>query len=218
MIAVRRKLISFAMNPSIQEMWDARFGAPEWAYGTEPNVYFRDKLSPLIPGKILLPAEGEGRNAAFAASRGWVVEAFDLSPEGKKKAERLAADVGRKIEYVIADATEVTYKPESVDVIAFVYAHFPWEARKVIFPRLLKALKPGGMVILECFGKRQVEYQAHQASGGPKDLDLLYSMEEIQELLSGMDVLEMLEGEVQLKEGLYHNGQAWVCRFLGIKR
>ncbi|MBL0016963.1 MAG: hypothetical protein IPP17_11045 [Bacteroidetes bacterium] len=73
------------MNSPIQEMWDARYGAPEWAYGTEPNVYFRDKLSGLIPGKILLPAEGEGRNAAFAASRGWSVEAFDLSVEGKTR-------------------------------------------------------------------------------------------------------------------------------------
>lgn len=199
-------------------MWDARYGAPEWAYGTEPNVYFRDKLSALIPGKILLPAEGEGRNAAFAASRGWSVEAFDISMEGKNKADRLAADMGRCIEYVVADALEVVYRPESVDAIAFIYAHFPWEARKMAYSRLLKALRPGGMVILEAFGKRQLEYQPHQASGGPKDADLLFSLDEIRELFPDFEVLEMLEGEVQLHEGLYHNGQGWVCRFFGVKK
>jgi hypothetical protein len=206
------------MNSPIQEMWNARYGAPEWAYGTEPNVYFRDKLSGLIPGKILLPAEGEGRNAAFAASRGWAVEAFDLSVEGKNKADRLAADMGRRIEYVVADAMEVSYRPESVDVVAFIYAHFPWEVRKVVYPKLVASLKPGGMVILEAFGKKQLEYQPHQASGGPKDADLLFSLDEIRELFPDFEVLEMLEGEVRLHEGLYHNGQGWVCRFLGVKK
>jgi SAM-dependent methyltransferase len=206
------------MEKSQQAMWDERYGAAEWAYGTEPNVYFKEKLTQLVPGKILLPAEGEGRNAAYAASRGWAVEAFDISVEGKNKADRLAADMGRRITYVVADAAEVAYRPASVDVLALCYAHFPAAARAVIYPRLAEALKPGGHVILECFGKQQLDYQLIHGSGGPKEADMLLNLDEIRALFPAYDVLEMLEGEVHLAEGKYHQGQAWVCRFWGRKR
>lgn len=205
------------MEKSQQAMWDERYGAAAWAYGTEPNVYLKDKLSTLIPGKILLPAEGEGRNAAFAASRGWVVEAFDISIEGKNKAERLAAEMGRRITYVVADAAEVLYRADSFDVLAFSYAHFPSAQRSLIYQRLAAALKPGGHVIVEVFGKRQIEYQAHHASGGPKDADFLFALDDLRELFAGYEIFELLEGEVQLAEGQYHQGQAWVCRLFARK-
>jgi SAM-dependent methyltransferase len=205
------------MEKSQQAMWDERYGSPEWAYGTAPNVYFRDKLSPMVPGKVLFPAEGEGRNAAFAASRGWTVEAFDISVQGKNKADRLAADIGRRITYVVADAVEVLYRPASIDVIVFCYTHFPTTVRATLFPKLAEALKPGGYVILECFGKRQIAYQASYASGGPKDVDFLFDLEEIRNLFPNYEIVELLEGEVALAEGKYHQGQAWVCRFFARK-
>lgn len=205
------------MSQSPAQQWNDRYGAPEWAYGTSPNVYFAEKLAHLAPGRILLPAEGEGRNAVHAAVQGWDVEAFDISIEGQRKAERLAMEQGVRIRYQVAGVAEVAYAPESLDAIGFSYAHFPLALRRAHIPRLLASLRPGGHVILECFGKQQISYQPHQASGGPRDTDLLYSIEEVREFFPGVETLELLEGEVRLSEGLYHNGLGWVVRFFGRK-
>lgn len=67
-------------------MWDQRYAQSEYVYRTNPNEFFKKELANLTPGKILLPAEGEGRNAAYAAEKGWTVSAFDQSEEGRKKA------------------------------------------------------------------------------------------------------------------------------------
>ncbi len=199
------------------EMWDKRYGADTFAYGESPNAYFKEKLSQIKPGKLLLPAEGEGRNAAFALSLGWDVEAFDISKEGKLKAEKLAVDQPGTLNYQIKDALEISYPENSFDAVSFVYAHFPPDLRKTVYQKMLKALKPGGYIILEGFGRKQIEYQAHQKSGGPRNAEFLFSMEDMHSLFKGFEVLEMLEGEVQLQEGIYHQGQAWVLRFLGKK-
>jgi hypothetical protein len=104
-----------------------------------------------------------------------------------------------------------------MDAIAFIFAHFPSEIRKWAYPKLLEALKPGGYVILEAFGKKHLEYQPHHKSGGPREENFLFSIEEIRELFDGYEIIELLEGEVRLEEGIYHQGQGWVCRLFARK-
>lgn len=203
-------------NP-IAEMWDARYAEAEFAYGISPNQYFQSKISSLAPGKLLLPAEGEGRNAAFALSLGWNVEAFDLSIEGKRKAEKLAEGKSGKLNYSVANALEIEFPEARFDAVLFCYAHFPSEQRNLVYQKMLRAVKPGGHIILEGFGKQQLEYQKHQKSGGPREADFLFDLAELKALFNGLEILEMLEGEVKLEEGKYHQGQAWVCRFFGRK-
>lgn len=54
----------------MKEMWDKRYGNTEYAYGEEPNAFFKKTLDKLdLKGSILLPAEGEGRNAVYAAKK-----------------------------------------------------------------------------------------------------------------------------------------------------
>jgi len=76
------------------DFWNARYAAAEYAYGTEPNAFFKAQLDQLTPGRLLLPAEGEGRNAVYAAKKGWEVVAFDQSDAGQKKALKLAKETG----------------------------------------------------------------------------------------------------------------------------
>ncbi len=61
----------------MHSIWNERFSNQEYVYGEEPNVFFAAQLTKLEKGIIILPCEGEGRNAAYAASKGWVVKAFD---------------------------------------------------------------------------------------------------------------------------------------------
>lgn len=198
--------------------WDDRFRAEEYAYGESPNVYFKNKLKDIIPGKILLPLEGEGRNAVYAAQLGWEVYAFDFSEEGRKKALRLAELKHGKIQYDIIDVSQYNPSNEEFDVLGLFFAHFPPEIRKSIHQKLLIALKPGGKIILEGFSKEHIHNQAvNPRAGGPADLAMLFSEDMIRNDFSSMRVLELQQIERDLEEGLYHQGKASLIQFMGQK-
>jgi 2-polyprenyl-3-methyl-5-hydroxy-6-metoxy-1,4-benzoquinol methylase len=199
--------------------WNERFGNEVFAYGVEPNNYLEERLNKLTPGNILFPAEGEGRNAIFAAKLGWTVSAFDISVEGKKKALKLAETNGVKIDYQLGELETLHYKPEQFDTIALIYAHFPVDIKSAYHKTLDKYLKKGGLIIFEAFSKKHVEYvKKNEAVGGPKDIDMLFSVEEIKSDFPNHDIIELTEKEIELKEGSFHNGTGSVIRFLGRKK
>lgn len=74
----------------MSQFWNERYSQAEYVYGETPNVFFAAQLDKLSAGTIILPCEGEGRNAVYAASQGWEVKAFDASEAGQKKALLLA--------------------------------------------------------------------------------------------------------------------------------
>lgn len=197
----------------MQSFWDERYAQPEYIYGTEPNVYFRQQLDALPPGKLLLPAEGEGRNAVYAASQGWQVTAFDLSTEGRRKALALAAQQGVEIDYHIMGFDAMDWEENTFDAIALIYAHQPRALRSLAYPRLLHFLRPGGTLILEGFSKNQLG----KSSGGPQALELLFSQEELREDFAALSSQALEETEIVLDEGRYHAGAASVIRLLGKK-
>ncbi len=207
------------MNDSWTQRWDDRYSSEEFAYGVEPNAYLKQQLEKLRPGAILFPAEGEGRNAVFAAKLGWQVSAFDISAEGRKKALRLAEANNVKIDYLVSDLSGLTYVPEQFDVIALIFAHFPAEMKSAAHKTLEKFLKPGGVVIFEAFSKRHLEYLAvNEKVGGPKDINQLFSLDEIKADFPNYEIIELAETEVELNEGQFHNGRGSVIRFVGRKR
>ncbi|HAD11907.1 MAG TPA: SAM-dependent methyltransferase [Saprospirales bacterium] len=195
------------MHPT-QQFWDERFGTPDYLYGTEPNRYFQEKLEMLIPGCLLLPAEGEGRNAVYAAKKGWQVMALDLSEMGREKAHKLAQARGVTIHYELTDLREFNPKGELWDVIGLFYAHFPPEFRAETHRRLIQALRPGGYLILEAFHPSQLG----RPSGGPKSLEMLYTIEMLLDDFKGMDVVTAETASVELAEGSGHSGAAEVVR------
>ncbi len=197
----------------MSEFWNERFAAEEYAYGTEPNMFFRQELNKLIAGTILLPGEGEGRNAVFAAQNKWQVTAFDTSTEGKKKAEQLATARQVKIEYQLDSYDTIRLEPEAFDCVALIFTHMPLPQRQGFIQRLKAALKAGGTVILEGFSKSQI----HNNSGGPRDIDLLFSKEELQADFAGFAKVNITEADVELDEGPFHKGKAHVIRLVAVK-
>jgi 2-polyprenyl-3-methyl-5-hydroxy-6-metoxy-1,4-benzoquinol methylase len=198
--------------------WNERFGREEFAYGEEPNNYLKEQLVKLPPGNILFPAEGEGRNAVFAARLGWAASAFDISLEGKKKALKLAEANGVKLEYQLGELESLHYDSEQFDVIALIYAHFPPEIKSLYHKTLDKYLRCGGLIIFEAFSKKHIDYiKKNEAVGGPKDKEMLFSVEEIKSDFANYEILEMSEMEIELNEGVFHNGIGSVIRFVGRK-
>ena len=197
----------------MNDFWNERYATKEYAYGIEPNQFYKEQLENLIPGKILFPAEGEGRNAVHAAKKGWEVFAFDPSVEGKRKAEKLASENGVIINYQIAGYENVHFEPHFFDCIVLIFAHTHPLKRTEIHQKLISFLKPGGTLILEGFSKNQISYN----SGGPRDIDMLFSKEELQSDFASFSELSVTETNYILDEGLFHQGIASVIRVFGIK-
>ncbi len=198
--------------------WDERYSDAEFAYGEQPNNYLKEQIEKITPGKILFPAEGEGRNAVFAATLGWTVSAFDISNEGKNKALKLAEKNNVTIDYRVGELQALQYREEEFDAISLIYAHFPADIKSQIHQTLDKYLRKGGYIIFEAFSKNHLAYQAiNEKIGGPKDIASLFSVDEIMYDFKNYNVTELKETVIQLNEGTYHNGQGSVIRFTGQK-
>lgn len=195
------------------EFWNERYSTQEFIYGTEPNKFFAENIEHIIPGKILLLGEGEGRNAVYAAQLGWDVQAVDFSSAAKQKAMELAETRNVKIKYDIADLNQYSPNQNEFNVVAGIFCHLNPQARKRIHKEIIKALLPGGKILMEVFEKSQLG----KTSGGPQKEEMLYSIEEFKTDFKTLkiDLLELKN--INLNESDKHKGEASVIRFIGTK-
>ena len=207
------------MNDPWTGRWNDRYSKGGFAYGEQPNNYLKEQLEKSDVGTILFPAEGEGRNAVFAAKLGWTVSAFDISVEGKNKALRLAEANKVKIDYQVGDLQTLNYNTDQFDAIALIYAHFPADIKSLYHKALDKYLGKNGLVIFEAFSKRHLDYiSKYEKVGGPKDIAMLFSIDELKSDFMNYEIIELVEKEIELSEGLFHNGKGSVIRFVGRKK
>jgi SAM-dependent methyltransferase len=207
------------MNDPWIDRWNDRYSKDEFAFGVQPNNYLKEQLEKLNAGTILFPAEGEGRNAVFAAKLGWEVSAFDISIEGRKKAFRLAETRNVKINYQVGELQTLHYTTGQFDVIALIYAHFPADIKSLYHKTLDKYLRKDGVIIFEAFSKRHIDYVSkNEKVGGPRELAMLFSIDELKSDFANYEILELAEKEIELNEGLFHNGKGSVIRFVGRKK
>jgi len=202
-----------------KNMWDDRYLDNEFAYGKEPNLFFKEWIQKLKSGSILMPADGEGRNGVFAAQLGWNVTSSDLSEKGKLKAFELAKEKNVAIDYLVGDLEELEFKKESFDAVGLIYAHFAADKKSFLHKKLNDYVKPGGIIILEAFSKLHLHYtELDPKVGGPKAIDMLFSTAEIAADFSNYEILLLEEKEIILEEGKYHIGKGSVIRFVGRKK
>ena len=202
-----------------KDFWDNRYGNEAYTYGVEPNAFVKEKLQVFEPGKVLLPADGEGRNSVFAAQLGWDVHAFDFSVKGKEKADKLAAQHGVKINYEIHQFLKESYPPASFDAIVLTFVHFDPSVKTEMHQRLDSYLKPGGVIILEAYSKEHREINKLNPNiGGPPDANMMYALEEIEKDFEHYEKIELSKQMVHLSEGSGHNGDSSVIRFIGRKK
>jgi len=198
----------------MKEMWEERYGHDEYAYGEAPNAFFKSCLDRLpAPGRLLLPGEGEGRNAVYAARQGWKVHAFDFSTAGRDKALRLAKRHGVHIEYEIADYESAHIEPGAYDAVALIFTHMHQSIRSTVHRKLASALKPGGHLFLEAYSQEQLRY----GTGGPPNEEMLPTVETLREDFSSLDIVQLEKVEAEIYEGRYHTGLASVIRLVAVR-
>jgi hypothetical protein len=204
-------LTDFCQNKAkMQQFWDQRYAENETVYGTRPNGFFQKFIDEHKPGTLLLPAEGEGRNAVYAAAKGWQVDAFDFSQVAREKALDFARGERVQIEYTLKNISD--YKAvKQYDAVALIYVHLPEDLRKIFHEQVYQSIKPGGFLVLEAFAKEQAQLE----SGGPRDAALLYDAPSLCNDFQFLHLLSCEQKEVILDEGDYHKGKAAVLRLLG---
>lgn len=197
----------------MKKMWDTRYSDSEYAYGEFANAFFREELSKLDIGRILLPAEGEGRNAVSAALHGWDAYAFDYSDVAKNKAVALSEKHGVSINYEVSSIENYKFKDSYFDCISLIYVHVPEEIRRSFHHKIINSLAPGGTIILEGFSKKQLG----KTSGGPKDESMLFSANELRSDFEKLDISVLIEEDIELNEGKFHQGSASVVRLVATR-
>lgn len=201
------------------EMWDKRYSSSSYAYGINPNAFFKDTLNKYqFKGKILLPAEGEGRNAVFAAKKGLDVTAFDISIEGKNKALKLAKKQNVEIKYDIGNLFDLDIINQKYDVAALIFAHFLPEISTSYHRKIADLIVDEGIIILEGFSKSHLPLRNENPRlGGPNKIEMLFSIESIKNDFPEFEIIKLEEVAVELNEGDFHNGLSKVIRFIGKK-
>jgi SAM-dependent methyltransferase len=196
--------------------WNERFAAPGYLFGTEPNRFLASQKDRLMPGqRALAVADGEGRNGVWLAQQGLRVTSIDFSPIALAKARTLAAKAGVEIETIEADLSTWPWPTAAYDVIVGIFFQFaPPPVRAKLFEGMQRALKPGGLVILEGYRPKQIEY----GTGGPPDPAHMYTRELLETAFRGMEILHLAEYDAEIAEGSAHKGLSALIDFVARKR
>lgn len=191
--------------------WDQRYGAPGYYYGTEPNDFLRERACALPPrGRVLCLGEGEGRNAVYLAAQGFEVVALDASSVGLAKAIGLARERAVRIETVVADLANYSLGRDAWDGVVAIWCHLPPALRARVHRELAVALRPGGAFLLESYTPAQLAL----GTGGPKTVELLPRLAELQVELSGLRLEVAVERERDVHEGRGHGGRSAVVQIV----
>ncbi|MGE8941077.1 class I SAM-dependent methyltransferase [Leptospira interrogans] len=196
------------VNDEEFKRWQERYSTSEYAFGKEPNE-FLVRCLPLLPkaGKVLAVADGEGRNGVWLAQQGLGVLSLDFSPAAQAKARTLAAESKVDVTFVEADVHAWAYPESSFDVVVEIFTQFsPPADRARKWAGMRHALKPGGLLIVQGYTPKQLDY----GTGGPKQVDQLYTREMLESAFGDFDNIAIVEEELELHEGASHSGMSAV--------
>ena len=203
------------MTTSEYARWETRFEAPGYLFGTEPNAFLKSQRPLLKPGsRALAIADGEGRNGVWLAEQGLDVRSFDFSPKAVAKARELARRRGVNLQMDVADIFTWQWPAAEFDIIAGIFFQFVGpEKRDFVFSEIKKALKPGGVLLMEGYRPRQLEY----GTGGPSNIANLWTRELLETSFADFSSIEISEGDRELAEGTHHVGMSALIDFVGRK-
>ena len=187
-------------------VWDERYAGEDYHFGTEPNAFLVSQRSLLKPGmSCLAVADGEGRNGVWLAQQGLAVLSVDSSPVALYKARKLAQQRGVKVMFEQADLTQWDFGENRFDAVAAIFTQFaPPGLREQMFGRIRRCLKPGGLLLLQGYTPRQLEYR----TGGPSQAENLYTESMLREAFADMDILHLREHDDIIREGAGHSGMS----------
>jgi cyclopropane fatty-acyl-phospholipid synthase-like methyltransferase len=196
-----------------ESFWNTRYANADYLYGTGPNAFLAEHCG-LLNGPVLSLSEGEGRNAVFLAARGLEVVGVDISVVALEKAKKLAESRGVEIKTVLADLA--SYEPEEnhYGSVVSISAHLPGAVRNRLYPLVERSLKADGIMILEAYSESQLS----RGTGGPKDVDMLMTVDKLRREFQNLELILLREVEREVSEGEGHTGMASVVQFIARRK
>ncbi len=187
-------------------IWDERYAGEEYHFGTEPNAFLVSQRGLLKPGmSCLAVADGEGRNGVWLAEQGLQVLSVDSSSVALAKAKRLAQQRNVDVQFEQADLMQWSWGEKRFDVVAAIFIQFALPGmREQMFAHIKRCLKPGGLLLLQGYTPRQLEYR----TGGPSQAENLYTESLLRDAFADMDILHLLEHDDVIREGAGHSGMS----------
>jgi SAM-dependent methyltransferase len=185
-------------------------------FGTEPNEFLRAQAH-LLPrsGKVLAIADGEGRNGVWLAQQGLDVLSIDFSPAAQTKVRALAKARGVSLRIACVDVIAWDYPENAFDVVAAIFIQFANPAeRQRIFAGIRRALKPGGLLLMQGYRPEQLNYK----TGGPSGVENLYTEAMLAQEFADFSDLTIRVHDSMHHEGTGHVGMAALIDLVGRKR
>jgi len=195
--------------------WDARYAGEAFLFGEAPNAFLARQAARLAVGaSALAVADGEGRNGVWLAEQGLDVLSLDASAVAQQKAARLAQQRGVSLRLELADLGVWPFPDAQFDVVAGIFIQFAGpDLRPRIFDGMKRALKPGGLLLIEGYGPRQLEYR----TGGPSNLENLYTEAMLRDAFSDLEIIELRAYDAVIEEGAGHRGVSALVDLVALK-
>lgn len=198
------------MTGGMDNPWDQRYQRDDYVYGTQPNTFLASEWGQLPRGRVLCVGEGEGRNAVYLARQGFAVTAVDASAVGLQKARRLADAHDVSIDTVVADLADYPVGMAEWDAVVSIFCHLPPTLRRDLHRRVVAGLRPGGVLLLEAYTPRQLEY----GTGGPPSAEMMMTLDGLRSELAGLEFLHTIELDREVREGCLHTGTGAVVQVI----
>lgn len=186
--------------------WNARYGGSDYLFGTEPARFLVEQSAHLAGSdRVLAVADGEGRNSVWLAEQGLYVTAFDASSVALDKARALAARRGVSVDFRSADIDAWDWAAETYDAVVAIFIQFATPAqRAAIFRGMVRALRPGGTLLLHGYRPEQVGY----GTGGPPHAENMYTEPLLREAFGDMTIVRLASYDREIREGRGHSGMS----------
>lgn len=187
-------------------MWNERYNVPEFIFGTEPNVFLQQQACRLTAGnRVLAVADGEGRNGVWLAEQGMSVLSIDSADVAQVKAKRLALERGVSLDLECADLLNWRWREAEFDAVVAIFIQFVGAAgRELLFDGIKKTLKPGGLLLLQGYTPRQLEFK----TGGPPAAENMYTLAMLKEQFRDWEIVHLSEHDEHVSEGAHHHGMS----------
>jgi cyclopropane fatty-acyl-phospholipid synthase-like methyltransferase len=189
------------------DFWNKRFDTPDYIFGRAPSEYLETQAKRYLKkgDTVLCVADGEGRNSVWLAKQGMQVDAFDLSEVALKKAIALAREEEVQVQFTLASSDTWDWLPNQYDAVVGIFIQFADPVMRTrLFAQMVSTLKPGGVLIIQGYTPKQLEFK----TGGPSILEHLYTEDMIRDLIDDLEIIDLCVYEKSLSEGPKHTGMS----------
>ena len=189
------------------DFWNKRFDTPDYIFGRAPNEYLQTQAKQYLKkgDAVLCVADGEGRNSVWLAKQGMHVDAFDLSEIALSKAIALATEEAVHVQFTLASSDTWDWLPNQYDAVVGIFIQFADPVMRTrLFAQMASTLRPGGVLIVQGYTPKQLEYK----TGGPSILEHLYTENMIRSLIGDLEPIDLCLYEKELSEGPKHTGMS----------